>query len=358
MSQPMRSSRIVVILGLPFVLVAIVALLSTPSLALDEPVGAWLFEEPGGSVAQDSSTAGNDGVIFGATRGPGVMGGGLDFSGTTDFVGIPGATGCPAALAALPFGSISVWFRLDPLPPTSSLRPVFYLGNGQVSPNDSALVIEAGHGYPGGSKLYFTYYQDGATPLCFDSGYHLETETWYHFVGVVGPDFNTGYLNGVEMVDRHYNVGDPSTSHFLSDVTDPSVFWIGKGYAKQLEDMKYFDGTIDEVRVYDVPLTAQDVAELYGAPSLGQFIRGDANGDRSFDIGDPVSVLNHLFVGETIGCLDAADANDDGMVDIGDAVFALSTLFAAGADPSAPFPECGADPTADALDCWPGTDCP
>ncbi|MCA8960512.1 MAG: hypothetical protein KDC38_08365 [Planctomycetes bacterium] len=81
------------------------------------------------------------------------------------------------------------------------------------------------------------------------------------------------------------------------------------------------------------------------------FTRGDVNGDGLFDIGDAVAGLDHLFGGATLACDDALDANDDGGKDIGDAVSILATLFSGGSPPPAPFPDCGEDPTADALTC-------
>jgi hypothetical protein len=82
-----------------------------------------------------------------------------------------------------------------------------------------------------------------------------------------------------------------------------------------------------------------------------RFRRGDANGDRSFDITDAVVILEHLFFGRSILCRDAADSNDDGDPDISDAVVVLVCLFNGGVCPPRPYPDCGTDPTADGLDC-------
>lgn len=85
----------------------------------------------------------------------------------------------------------------------------------------------------------------------------------------------------------------------------------------------------------------------------GQFRRGDANGDGSFNIADPIRILGVLFSGGApLDCDDAGDVNDDGGLDIGDAVSALGSIF--GGDPPPPDPgpaTCGVDPTTDPLDC-------
>ena len=81
------------------------------------------------------------------------------------------------------------------------------------------------------------------------------------------------------------------------------------------------------------------------------FIRGETNGDGLSNIADAVSLLTYLFLSGDLGCLDAGDVNDDGALNIADAVSLLSFLFNSGVAPPVPFPDCGADPTADTLEC-------
>jgi hypothetical protein len=59
-----------------------------------------------------------------------------------------------------------------------------------------------------------------------------------------------------------------------------------------------------------------------------------------------------LFLGASVApCLDAADVDDSGALDIGDRVYSLMFQFLGGAAPRAPFPDCGVDEPACALDC-------
>ena len=83
----------------------------------------------------------------------------------------------------------------------------------------------------------------------------------------------------------------------------------------------------------------------------GSFIRGDSNMDHLVDLGDPIELLEHLFVGGDLSCQDAADVNDDGLLNIADAVNVLEYLFSAGAPPEFPFPVGGSDLQPDTLDC-------
>jgi hypothetical protein len=75
----------------------------------------------------------------------------------------------------------------------------------------------------------------------------------------------------------------------------------------------------------------------------GVFTRGNANGDASFDISDPIFALRWLFGGGAKPpCLAAGNANGDGTVDVADASFLLNFLFLSGPAPAAPYPACGA----------------
>ncbi len=80
-----------------------------------------------------------------------------------------------------------------------------------------------------------------------------------------------------------------------------------------------------------------------------QFIRGDANGDNSIDIADPVYNLTYLFQAGPQQCLSTQDTNADDSVDIADPIYNLTYLFQSGPAPPAPFPSCGS--SAGTLPC-------
>jgi hypothetical protein len=81
-------------------------------------------------------------------------------------------------------------------------------------------------------------------------------------------------------------------------------------------------------------------------PPRRQFRRGDANNDALVNIADTVWVLSYLFRdGLEPPCLDAADANDDGTLDPSDALLIVNYRLRKGIPPSAPFPDCGSDPS-------------
>ena len=86
--------------------------------------------------------------------------------------------------------------------------------------------------------------------------------------------------------------------------------------------------------------------------AAGPFTRGDVDQGGRIDIADAIRILDKLFAGgQGTGCDDAADVDDDGRLTVSDPIFLLDSLFRGGPPPSAPFPGCGEDPTADGLSC-------
>lgn len=95
----------------------------------------------------------------------------------------------------------------------------------------------------------------------------------------------------------------------------------------------------------EVVVVGITTSSLYEVETSRLFIRGDANGDFTVDIGDPIAVLGILFSGEPpIVCSPALDANGDAGLDIADAIYLLSFLFSGGSAPSSPFPDPGGGP--------------
>ncbi|MGE4615322.1 MAG: hypothetical protein AAEJ46_13390 [Planctomycetota bacterium] len=148
-----------------------------------------------------------------------------------------------------------------------------------------------------------------------------------------------------------YNNGtsfDCNNNGFLDDCE------IAQGFADDCD----INGIPDEC---DIAAGAAD-ADGDGIPDVctGQnFIRGECNGDDSITIADAIFLLGFLFnSGPAPTCQDACDINDDSGIDISDGVYLLAYLFSAGPNPQNPFPDCGIDPTLDALECDAFAACP
>jgi len=278
---------------------------------IDGLLAHWTFDEGSGNVICDFSSYAKNGTVYGASWTKGPVYGALDFDGIDDYVQIPDYFSLPPSpLAPLGEGSISVWFKCDSIPTDYGIMPIFYYGAYDPCLNmpdaaNQGLIIEVGHGpiHPESKRIYFTIFADGCTlpSFCFDSAEAVTEGEWHHFVAVVGEDYNTGYLDGQEMVNRNYNFGNSSYSQFFADVIKHETLWIGRGYWRG--NSVFFDGAIDDIRIYDKPLSAQEVQELYYnqqtytlsvtiSPPAGGTVRKSPD-KTSYDSGEKVS-LTHI----------------------------------------------------------------
>jgi hypothetical protein len=223
-------------------------------------VADWNFQAVRGDRVPNEARGGMHGWNHGAV----CIDGAMAFDGIDDYVYIRPHR----KIASLSKGTISVWFKFDSIPyGEQNVQPIFYFGDADGGMDNTSLIIEIGHFWDDikVTALYFTIFGvPGQKPtFCFDSNFDLMVDTWYHFVAVVGEDFNTGYLDGVELVNRNYNFGGPVDSVFLENVPNIGTCFIGKGYFANFPNPCYFDGTIDDVRIYREPLDAANVEHLF-----------------------------------------------------------------------------------------------
>lgn len=82
-----------------------------------------------------------------------------------------------------------------------------------------------------------------------------------------------------------------------------------------------------------------------------RFVRGDVEQNGHLELGDAISILSHMFLGLRLSCHDTADLDDNGEIHLSDVIYLLSHLYLGSPPPQAPYPGCGADPSADDLPC-------
>jgi len=130
-------------------------------------------------------------------------------------------------------------------------------------------------------KQYFRCSQSGSYSTAYSDTLVTSGE-WHHLAVVYDSGTVTFYLDGVS---------DGSTS-VTTNITSSTSFAIG--YVSQ-----GFDGLIDEVRVYDISLTASEIKALYLNPS--------GNVSRSFDlrvsagIDSDGNLITKVLPGENVG---------------------------------------------------------
>ncbi len=183
----------------------------------------------------------------------------------------------PKAVTDLAIGTISFWVKFENR--GGQVLPIVFLGKEDTSMPSRSMIFEIGHdrGNIENRRLYFTTIKAHQDNFCVDSGLNLEPGVWYHYAAVVSNEGSTLYINGVEITTRRYNLGSKKESVcFFNDVTNKELFSIGYGRYSQEEPFFSFNGLIDDVRLYDRPLSGTEVVELFkmagmemGDPRLG-----------------------------------------------------------------------------------------
>lgn len=219
-----------------------------------KPVIYWSFDD-------ENSI---NGTLNGVTFVKGKQNKAISFDGQDDYVEIDKES--LNKIADLKIGTIAFWFKFGEKGPRD-FNPILYIGKNQTKNVSSNFVVEIGHfdhGGPPDTKLYYTLYDDKQYEpfLCFDSNQNLETDTWYHFAVTNSNQGNTGYLNGAELTNRHYNFSNAKDPGFIADVPIKDMFTLGYGWFGIDQQFHYFKGALDELRIYDQVLTAEEISSL------------------------------------------------------------------------------------------------
>ncbi len=248
MEKARTSLMIVVVLGL--------SVLCSSALAVDgnEPIAHWKFDEGSGTTAYDSA-GDNNGTIYGAQWTTGQIDGALEFDGVDDYVDV----GDPVD-ESLDFGAddsftLLAWIKSDKAKRYSAIVDKRRsTGTGGVFKEGYNLgvhlgVIEFGVEDVSGNRTSILH--SGATVL--------NDDTWHHVVAV--RDTQTGelraYVNGFADAPA---VTDSTTATLATSKS----FQIGRrDTTAHGSNLNYFGGKIDDVRVYDRALSAEEVQELY-----------------------------------------------------------------------------------------------
>ena len=198
-------------------------------------VAYWPFDEDSGSTANDV-VGGHDGSLIGPPTigSTGVLGTtGYDFDGGNDYVTVPND---PALeMNNTNEVTVSMWVNKD----TAQSGWIALLQHSDQSYNLQ---------FNNGNEPAFTIY-DGGWNTAY-SGTPLTNGEWYHVAGTFDGSTLTIYLNGV-----------PQGTSNAAYISDGGSFDIGIGENLDATGRR-FDGTIDEVRVYNRSLSPTEIERL------------------------------------------------------------------------------------------------
>jgi len=214
------------------------------SFTIPQPVGHWEFNENTGSGAfttYDTSINSNNAVADSTMTEsdwvPGVYGSALDFDGTDDYVSITNSDEIDFDVGLASGFSFSGWMyiRSDG---SSNQGRFLQKGNARCDTRSET-----------GSTVTIACNLDLTGTNVFDTSSGVSMNEWHHFVYVYNNASNLAfYLDGVEIL------GGTGTGD-----TDPDTgnLYIGGGNT-------FFDGRIDDFKVFDTPLTQTQVNYEYG----------------------------------------------------------------------------------------------
>jgi len=203
-------------------------------------IGWWKFDEGTGITAIDNSGYGNKGIVSGnVVWATGCKHGGtpcLDFSsggyvdfGTDDHFSLPGAM------------TMSAWVNLDA---SSSTYTIGGRAGASTSLTNYWMDIRSSN-----TQIYFGGYTPAGGGAYVSGNYTFSPGTWYHLAGVDDGSALKIYVNGKEVASG--GRADRITSEWSATA------------GKRGGISSYFDGKIDDFRLYDRGLTADEVVELY-----------------------------------------------------------------------------------------------
>lgn len=196
-----------------------------------ELVGYWPFEENSGNIVYDMTDNNNDGTIYNAVRVEGKQDQALHFDGVDDYVQIPDSN----SLDLTDQITIAAWVKPD---------SVCNYNNPLVQKDDSyGLKLTDSNQAIG--YVWFGSEPHGSTTL-------LSSGKWYYLVATFNRGLHQIYVNGVlenESLDG---------TTLIPQSANPVYFASGAWGC-------YFNGTLDEVRIYKATFTPEQIQNLYWA---------------------------------------------------------------------------------------------
>lgn len=197
-------------------------------------IGYWNFDDAGGTIAADSSGRGNHGTL---TNGPtwttGKINGALSFDGVNDYVAIPNESQFDFTTTF----TVSLWMKTPGF--TKAWASI-------ISKGDSAWSITR---YNTTGNADFNTFSPGANDL--PGTINVANNQWRHLVAIYNGAVKQLYVDGV--LNASVTLNQPlSTNNFPVRIGHNSEF-----------TSAYFNGVVDEVRIYSRALTAQEVADIF-----------------------------------------------------------------------------------------------
>ena len=212
-------------------------------------VSHWKFDEGSGTIAYDC-VGNNDGTIYGAIWTTGQIDDALSFDGNGDYIDC----GNNASISDVSVFSVSLWFKTNGIPDP---WPAPWSYPHMISHRDLSQVFWAFYLHGDWSaKLTGSIFTTGS-PAHSVLNFVPDVGTWYHAVMTYddhGDRKVRVYVDGEEL---SYALHTSATGTMLSN---PSV---NIAIGNRIGGGRDWDGSIDDVRIYNRALSAEEIQELY-----------------------------------------------------------------------------------------------
>jgi hypothetical protein len=232
---------------------------SDPWDNLPPEVGLWALDEGSGTVTLDTSGSGNDGSFVGSPAWiPGVIGSALEFDGSGKRVLVPDAPALDLADAL----TIAVWVR------PNRAATAYPLKKARSAATDGYELALSSNG-----KVFVRFNQvSSGNVYRVDSigSYPANGSTWLHVAVTYDGQEIKLYLDGV--------LDNALTAPGLVIANNNLPLSIGA----QDDGLSPYDGSVDEVHLYDYPLLASEIEDLMSV-EVGAWPLNEGSGTAALD---------------------------------------------------------------------------
>ncbi|MBU4056274.1 MAG: right-handed parallel beta-helix repeat-containing protein [Proteobacteria bacterium] len=213
-------------------------------------VAEWYFDEGSGNLVNDNSGFGNDGTIYGAKWTTGLVGGALEFDGNNDYVEVPDSPELSGGAGKNM--TVEFWFN------SNKQNGHIITKWKDISYKDWGTSIGAV-----GPGLFF-WYENGGRDRRFYGG-TIDEGVWHH--GAFTFERSTGtnnakltlYLDGKELDLINFDGVSPDQLYDMPDTAVP----VSIGYSGKYYNNGFFDGKIDEIKIYSRVLSEEEIRAEY-----------------------------------------------------------------------------------------------
>ena len=226
---------------------------------------------PFGGNANDASGNGHNGTVHGAAPSYdrfGTPDSAYSFDGVNDYISAP-------YTSAFQFSTFTLAAWVQPTVDLSSragLLSIVGRGEDVTTDRGTYLMTVVGSGSSWGTGLA-EHFEDAAdTDYVYCSGYYPPAGAWTHVAVSRSGSGDVSIYAGGLLLNEWHSTPIPATTCF-QELT-MGARWCSPSITGPYDLIEFFPGSIDEVRLYNRPLTADEIRELSVVPVPGAALLG------------------------------------------------------------------------------------